>query len=108
MDSLHHKPVKRFYLDGDIYDDAAIPRLKIEYVKLLMLEMKLSGYVVRVDIDPDFTIKYNSEKEIFEFKLSLYAVYVGKRKSEWITGVDGTTVIYTPQSRSKEFSQEVV
>jgi hypothetical protein len=108
MESLHHKPVKRFYLDGDIYDDAAIPRLKIEYVKLLMLEMKLSGYVVRVDIDPDFTIKYNSEKEIFEFKLSLYAVYVGKRKSEWIAGVDGTTVIYTPQSRSKEFSQEVV
>jgi len=108
MNSLHHKPVKRFYLDGDIYDDAAIPRLKIEYVKLLMLEMKLSGYVVRVDIDPDFTIKYNSEKEIFEFKLSLYAVYVGKRKSEWIAGVDGTTVIYTPQSRSKEFSQEVV
>jgi hypothetical protein len=107
MESLHHKPVKRFYLEGDIYDDAAIPRLKSEYVKLLMLEMKLSGYAIRLDINPDFTIQYNSTKEIFQFKLSLYAIYVGKRKSEWIAGVDGTTVIYTPQSRSKEFSQEV-
>lgn len=103
MESLHHKPIKRFSLDGDILDEALTPRLKIEYVNLLLLEMKLSGYVPRLDIDPDFTIEYNSKIQIFTFKLSLHGVYVGKKKSEWITGIDGTRVISTAQNKLNEF-----
>jgi hypothetical protein len=106
MESLHHRPIKRFFLEGDIYDDAALIRLKAEYIKLLILEMKLSGYVPRLDIDPDFTIEYNIKAEIFRFQLSLHGVYVGKKKSEWIQGIDGSWVIPIPQSKSSEFSQE--
>ena len=102
MEAFHHKPIKRFYLDGEIHDEALTPRLKIEYVKLLMLEMKLCGYVPRLDIDPDFTIEYNNRIEIFTFKLSLHGVYVGKRKSEWIIGIDGTQAIHTAQSKLSE------
>jgi hypothetical protein len=65
MESLHHKPIKRFYLEGDIYDDATyISRLKTEYIRILVMEMRLSGYVPRLDIDPDFTIEYNVRAEI--------------------------------------------
>ena len=103
MQKLHHKPLKMFCLDGSIYDDASIPRLKNEYIDLLKVEMKLSGYVVRLDIDPDFTIQYNTSKNIYEFKLSMYGVFVGKRKSEWIAGVDGTTVIPIQKSRLREY-----
>jgi hypothetical protein len=106
MESFHHKPIKRFFLDGDIYDDATIYRLKTEYIKLLILEMKLSGYVPRLDIDPDFTIEYNIKAEIFRFQLSMHGVYVGKKKSEWIQGIDGVLVVPIPQNRSNEFSQE--
>jgi hypothetical protein len=106
MDNLHHKPIKRFHLDGNIHDDSAIARLRFEYQQLLVTEMKLSGYVPRIDINPDFTLNYNKDKQYFEFELSIYGVYVGKKKSEWITGIDETKAIYTAQNRLKEFSRE--
>ena len=108
MDTLHHKPIKRFNLKGSIYDDSAIVRLREEYGKLLITEMKLSGYVPRLDINQDFTIEYNQEKNYFEFELTLYGVYVGKKKSEWILGIDETRVLLTPQNRLNVFSQEQV
>ena len=108
MDNLHHKPIKSFSLDGNIYDDSAIARLKIEYIKLLLSEMKISGYVPRFDIDPDFTIRYNEEVQIFEFKLTIYGTYVGKKKTNWIIGLDGTKVIFTQKSKLKEFLQDRV
>jgi hypothetical protein len=106
MDNLHHKPIKRFHIDGNIYDDAAIARLRIEYAKLLETGMRMSGYVPRIDINPDFTLNYNQQKQYFEFELSIYGVYVGKKKSEWIIGIDETKAIYTPQNKLKEFLRE--
>lgn len=106
MENLHHKPIKRFHLDGNIYDDSAIARLRTEYAKLLETEMKMSGYVPRIDINPDFTLNYNEQKQYFEFELSIYGVYVGKKKSEWIIGIDEAKAIYIPQNKSKEFLRE--
>ena len=101
-DFYHHKSLRKFYIDGVIQDEALIGRLKIEYIRLLVSEMRLSGYVPRFDIDPDFTIRYNEIKGFFEFELSIHGVYAGKRKSEWIAGVDGTNPINIPQNKSRE------
>jgi hypothetical protein len=108
MENVHHKPIKKFSISGNIHDDSALVRLRTEYYNLLKSEMVLSGYVPRLDIEQDFTIEYNQENQYFEFELSMYGVFVGKRRSEWITGIDGTTVIYTHQSRLAECSQEQV
>lgn len=105
MESLHHKPIKRFDLEGDIYDDASIYRLKTEYVRLVTAGMRVAGYVPRLDIDPDFTIEYNIQANIFKFNLSIYGTYVGKKRSEWILGIDGTRVISIHQNRSSELSR---
>jgi hypothetical protein len=105
MVSFHHKTIKKFDLDGIIYDDSVIGRLKIEYIRLLTSELRLSGYVPRLDIDPDFTIGYNEEKEHFEFRVSVYGIYVGKKQSKWIIGIDGTVPVYTQPSKSKESLQ---
>jgi hypothetical protein len=105
METFHHKPLKKFSLDGNIHDDSAMWRLKTEYMNLLVTEMKIAGYVPRLDINADFTVEYNSNKEYFEFQLSMYGIYVGKRKSEWIIGIDETKVIYTQKSKSNESSQ---
>lgn len=101
-DFYHHKPVKRFYINGVIQDEALIGRLKIEYIRLLISEMRISGYVPRIDIDPDFTIRYNEIKGFFEFELSVHGVYAGKRKSEWIAGVDGTNLVPIQPNKSRE------
>ena len=99
---IHHKPIRRFGLSGTILDDSAIQRLRIEYVKLINTEMKIMGYVPRLDLDPDFTISYNHIKEYFEFTLSIYGTYVGKTRAKWTIGIDGTEVIATQPNKSKE------
>ena len=106
MQSFHHKPIKNFYLDGIIQNDALIGRLKNEYIRLIKIEMKLSGYSPRLDIDPDFTISYNHTKNYYEFQLTMYGVYVGKKKAQWITGIDATKGIATHKSKSKESLQD--
>ena len=104
MGNIHHKPVKHFFLDGQIHDEAAIGRLKTEYIRLVTAEMRLSGYVPRLDIDPNFTIQYNNTKEYFEFILTLYGTYLGKKKSQCIMGIDGTLLVPTHKNRLKELS----
>jgi hypothetical protein len=108
MENMHHKPLKRFGLSGNIYDDSEMWRLKGEYINLLVSEMRFAGYVPRLDIDIDFTIDYNEAKQHFEFEISMYAIFVGKKKSEWILGVDSTRVVPILQNRLSEFLSEVV
>jgi hypothetical protein len=108
MGNYHHKPIKKFYLDGVIQDESAIGRLKLEYIRLLISEMKLSGYVPRFDIEPDFTIDYNERKRNFDFALTVHGIHVGRKQSEWIAGIDGNKPIYTQKNKSNEFSQEQV
>jgi hypothetical protein len=105
VENLHHKPIKTFTLDGIIKDDSAIGRLRSEFVRMKTLEMRELGYVQRLDIDHNFTIQYNIDKEYFEFKLTVYGTHIGKRKAEWISGVDGTILIPILKNKSNELSQ---
>jgi hypothetical protein len=108
MANYHHKPIKKFNLSGVIYDESAIGRLRQEYTRLIESEMRLSGYVPRLDIDIDFTIDYNEKKKYFEFEITVHGIYTGRKQSEWIEGIDVSKPIYTQKSKSKEFSQEQV
>lgn len=105
MKSFHHRPIKRFNLSGTIHDESGIGRLREEYIRLLKTEMRLAGYAPRFDIDPDFTLDYNPHKQSFEFELTLHGVYVGRKQSQWIQGIDGTVAIYIQPHKSKESSQ---
>jgi hypothetical protein len=106
MDYTHHKSIKRFSLDGIIRDDASIGRLRQEYIRLLKIEMKLNGYAPRLDIDPNFTIYYNHDKDYFEFILSVYGTYIGRKKTECTEGIDGTMLVPTQKSKSNESLQD--
>ena len=108
MANYHHKTIKKFNLNGIIHDESALGRLKQEYIRLLESEMRLSGYVPRLDISPDFTVDYNDRKKYFEFELTVHGIHTGRKQSEWIEGIDGSKPIYTQKSKSKEFSQEQV
>ena len=106
MENLHHKSIKTYNLEGIIKDDAAIGRLKIEYIRLITIQMREDGFVPRLDMDPDFTIYYNNDKEYFEFKLTLYGTYLGRKKSKCIEGMDGTLAVPTHKNKSKELLQD--
>jgi hypothetical protein len=89
--SYSHKQIKKFSLEGEIYEDSAIPRLKDQYIFMVISGMKHKGYVPRYDIDPDFSISYNGK--VFEFKLSVYGVYVGKKQAKCLYGIDKNTPV---------------
>ena len=99
-----HKRIKRFELTGKISDDIFIPRMKEEYVRLLRQTMKDSGYVIRLDIEPDWSISYTGN--YYEFILSVYGSYIGKKNAACIDGLDKNRPIYSPQNRSGESSTD--
>jgi hypothetical protein len=105
MRYVNHKNIKRFSLIGEIHDDGAILRLRNEYTRMLSTEMKISGYVPRLDILEDFTIDYNETTKSFKFELSIYGVYLGRKKSECIQGIDGNKIVYIQKSKSSESLQ---
>ena len=98
-----HKRIKRFSLEGQIHDDRFIPRMKQEYVRLLADSMRDEGYVVRLDIEPDWSLSYTGN--YYEFILSVYGSYIGKKNASCIEGLDKNRPIYTQQSKSGESSQ---
>jgi hypothetical protein len=93
-----HKRIKRFELTGQIPDDIYIPRMKDEYIRILSESMKDTGYVRRFDIDPDWSISYTGN--YYEFILSVYGSYIGKKNALCIEGLDKNRPIFTPQSKS--------
>jgi hypothetical protein len=99
-----HKRIKRFELSGQILDDVFIPRMREEYIRLLSDSMRETGYVPRFDIDPDWSLSYTGN--YYEFTLSVYGSYIGKRNAECIDGLDKNRPIYTPQSKLEELSQD--
>ena len=100
MNNFIHKNIRRFYLDGQIHDDSFIPRLREEYIRILETQMRLQGYAPRLDIEPDFTIEYTGK--YYNFRLSVYGAFVGKRSAECITGIDKNKPIYTQKSKSED------
>lgn len=98
-----HKRIKRFELTGQISDDIFIPRMKNEYVRLLADSMRDEGYVQRLDIEPDWSISYTGN--YYEFVLSVYGSYIGKKSAACIDGLDKNMPIYTQQNKSDELSQ---
>lgn len=98
-----HKRIKRFELSGQIPDDIYIPRMKDEYIRILSETMRETGYVRRLDIDTDWSISYTGN--YYEFILSVYGSYIGKKNAACIDGLDKNRPIYTQKSKSGASSQ---
>lgn len=97
--NFHHKRITKFDIEGSIYDEAHVDRLKSEYLALIVLQMKSEGYVPRSDIDPHFTFFYDGPKKGFSFKLSVYGVYVGKRQAQLLDSVLGYKPLYSKEAK---------
>ena len=102
--SYSHRKITKFGLEGEIFDDSKIPKIKDQYINMICNGMRQKGYVPRYDIDPDFTISYNGKT--FEFKLSVYGVYVGKKRAKCVKGIDKNQVITSTTTQNLK-SEEV-
>ena len=98
-----HKKIERFGFDGQIKDDSAFPRLRAQYESLVVHQMRDDGYVPVLDLGPLWSTKYQVKTDLYEFDLTVYGVYVGRRKAFSIEGMDGSGRFlprYTPKTKS--------
>jgi|AntAceMinimDraft_5_1070358.scaffolds.fasta_scaffold00254_1 hypothetical protein len=101
--SFLHKRIKMFSLDGKILDDSCIARMREQYILLLSDSMRSQGYVMRIDIDPDWSISYTGSD--YDFMLSVYGAFLGKKNSLCIEALDKNRPIYIPKSKLDRLSQ---
>jgi hypothetical protein len=83
--NIGHKKIHRFSVEGSIYDEKDILRLKDQYQL---------GYVPQLDLDPIFSVQYDGKA--FEFKLSIYGIYIGKAQAQCYQAAYGTKLMERP------------
>ena len=83
---MTHRKIKRFQIGVEFQDNAQLISLRPQYENLLIQDMRGKGYVRVLDIDPAFSVSYNSEQNNWSFMLTMHGVYVGKVKAWHIEG----------------------
>ena len=85
-----HKKIERFGFDGVIGDDTDFIRLRSQYEALIVDQMRSDGYVPVLDLGPMWSTRWDKKSESYAFDLTVYGVYVGKKKACNIEGMDGS------------------
>jgi hypothetical protein len=83
------RTIKAFLIGGVIKDDSSIGKSRLMYERVLLQDMRDRGYVPVLDLEPQFSIKYNELKDSYSFNLEMFGVYVGKKKAQEIEGFSG-------------------
>ena len=58
--------------------------------------------IPRLDLNPEWTTSYN--KSHYEFEISIYGTYVGRKRAKCLEGVESGKPVYFHESRPKESS----
>lgn len=95
-----HKKIERFGFDGQIRDDSDFIRLRAQYESLVVHQMRDDGYVPVLDLGPLWSTKYEKETETYRFDMTVYGVFVGRKKAWSIEGMDGVGR-FLPRSTAK-------
>jgi hypothetical protein len=90
---IMNKKLKSFGMQGQIADDASIPRLRKHYENLIETDMRIQGYVPILDLDIQFSLDYDEPTDTYAFEIVVYGVYVGKKKSYLYEGFSGQNLI---------------
>lgn len=98
-----HDNIRRFALDGEIGDDTDFARLRVEFSKTIVDNMRDVGYVPVLEMGPYFSTEFvPSEKKknrgTYKFLVTAYGVSVGRKRSWGIQGIDMETGTLYPNS----------
>jgi hypothetical protein len=99
-----HEDIKTFSLNGEI-DDSNLVETKERLVEALEDMIRDHGCVPVLDMDPQFTLNYIPDREIYEFVLTIYGVRIDEEKDAWATVgmMNGKPIMrYIPKNKSKE------
>ena len=82
---MTHKKISRFQINVEFLDDSDMIRIKKQYDNLLIEQMRESGYIKVLDIDPAFSVEFDGQT--WKFLMTIHGVYVGKKKAWQLEGI---------------------
>lgn len=68
-----HKDIRRLTIEGELAD-SDMERHKEEIIKTLYDILRDDGHMPLLDMDPQFTVSYDFDKDVRVFKLSVFGV----------------------------------
>lgn len=83
-----HKSIKRFGTNGIIGDDKDFESTRADLERLFIQDMRENGYLPVLGLGPTFSTKRDHEKNCYEFVISVFGLYCGKKKARQFSGVD--------------------
>ena len=98
---MNHKNIKRFQVRVNFTDDSDMIRVRAQYESLLTQDMKGRGYARVLDINPSFSVEFDGQT--WGFLMTLYGVYVGKKKAWQSEGITQGKLI--PRSMRQSISE---
>jgi hypothetical protein len=68
-----HDQIYNFDLEGEVSDDNLV-KSKEQLIRAVEDGMRDKNFIPVLDLDAQFTLKYNKDKELYDFKLTVYGV----------------------------------
>lgn len=75
-----HKQIKKYSIEGTTEEHRLI-KTREDMIRVLEMQAQDDGCLPHLEINPVYTVSYNEHDETFSFQLSIYAVYVGRKKA---------------------------
>jgi len=94
-------------MQGEIGDDAALPRMREQFEAFVRADMREQGYAPVLELGPFWSTTYVEAKDKYEFVVTIHGYKVGKEVAcqlEGITGAGKMIPLSTPASKSKTSS----
>ena len=100
---INHRNIKKFQVKVKFRDDSDMIRVRAQYESLLTQDMRGKGYIRVLDLDPSFSVEFDGQTWVF--LMTLYGIYIGKRKSWEYEGIQQSKLIprSTHQVKSNQF-----
>jgi len=83
-----HDDIRKFNLEGE-FGETNIVKVKDNLVRYVESMMRDYSYIPALDLEPQFTLNYSVEDEIYKFNLSVYGVKVRPEKAWSTAGIMG-------------------
>jgi hypothetical protein len=90
---MKHKNISKFSIDGVLRQDSDIPRIRAQYESLLVHDLRSKGYVPVLDLDTQWATEYDADNDRWLFALSVYGIYLGKKRAYQWEGFSGSKLI---------------
>jgi hypothetical protein len=87
-----HDEIIKYTIEGELLD-SKMSQIKDSLIGFLETRMREEGIVPSLDLDPQFTLDFDPDRDVFKFVLTVYGVYLGGERAWQEAGVmNGMTI----------------